>query len=63
MFFKNTDDFISNNPDFGSAKEPYQSDFGRDWDITWKDHKLSGSVFSEGDAYSQALQPVLDEIH
>jgi len=63
MYFKNPDDFVSNNPNLGPATEPYQSDFGRDWDVTWKDHKLSGSIFSEGEAYSQALQPVLDEIH
>ena len=62
MFYENPDDFNSNFPGIKSLKKPYKSDFGRDWEITWKDHKLSGSIFSQGEAYKQALIPILEEV-
>lgn len=62
MFFNNPNEVLATFPDIKPLQKPYVSDFGRDWDITWKDHKLSGSIFSQGEAYKQALIPILEEV-
>ena len=48
MFFNNPNEVLATFPDIKPLQKPYVSDFGRDWDITWKDHKLPGAIFSQG---------------